>query len=205
MDTYQVVRDFEAAVADYANAPYGVAVESCTSALLLSCAYCSVCDVNIPKRTYVGVPMSILHAGGTVSFRDENWEGCYELEPWDIIDSARRFRRGMYMPSTLYCVSFHWEKHLKLGRGGMVLTDDKQAAEWLRVARFDGRTEGMPPALDNFTIPGWHCYMPPEVAARGLTMLSFLPDDNPDLPNSAYPDLSLFPLFKKKGRGWWRE
>jgi dTDP-4-amino-4,6-dideoxygalactose transaminase len=205
VNAYDVVRQFEQCVADYAGASYGVAVESCTSAILLSCAYWNVDEVSIPKRTYVGVAMSILHAGGRVRFLDFDWRGYYQLQPYMIIDSARHFCRGMYQPGTLWCLSFHWEKHLPIGRGGMILTDSAIAVKWLRRARFDSRREGVAPKVDDFVVPGWHCYMIPELAARGLNLMATMPDDNEDLPNSDYADLSRFPIFKKRGKAWWRE
>ncbi len=86
---YQVVQDFERAIAEYTGAPYCVAVNSCTMALLLAVRYelthafePSIFEgrhvrppIEIPKRTYVSVPMSILHAGARPTFRDEDWEG----------------------------------------------------------------------------------------------------------------------------------
>lgn len=164
-------------------------------ALLLACAYHKVETVEIPKRTYVGVPMSIIHAGGKVTFRDENWTGHYLLYPYPIVDSARRFTSGMYSETWFICVSFHWGKHLGLGQGGAILHDDPKADEWLRRARFDGRREGVAPDEDTFDMLGWHCYMTPETAAEGLVRLSLLPRNNPDLPNDDYPDLSKFEVF----------
>lgn len=194
-DAFQVVRDFEHAIARYTGAPYCVAVNSCTMALLLACAWHKVAEVCIPRFTYVGVPMSIIHAGGMVSFRDENWEGEYRLEPYPIWDAARRFTSGMYHDGAFQCISCHWSKILGLQQGGAILHDSHDADLWLRRARFDGRTEGVQPKEDRFIL-GWHCYLSPEIAAQGLVRLSFLPKHNPDLPWSDYPDLSTVPIFQ---------
>ena len=195
MNAFQVVRDFEAAVASYTGAPYCVAVNSCTMALFLACEWFEVEEVSIPKRTYVSVPMSIMHAGGSVTFRDENWRGEYQLEPYPIWDSARRFTSGMYRAGAMQCLSFHWSKILGIQQGGAILLDDPHMDKWLRKARFDGRTEGVAPKDDEFIL-GWHCYMSPEIAAEGLVRLSFLPQHNKDLPNSDYPDLSQVKFFR---------
>jgi len=193
---YLVVQDFEEAVAEYAGAPYAVAVESCTSALLLAMKYYKVDEVVLPNKTYVGVAHSVLHAGGKCLFKDYKWTGAYRLEPYPIIDSARRFKRNMYVPGTLYCNSFHWAKHIPIGRGGIILTDDKDAYEWLKRARLDGRTEGVSPKEDNFDIPGYHAYMTPELAARGLMFMNINKNkDFDDLPEDGYVDLSKFPMF----------
>jgi dTDP-4-amino-4,6-dideoxygalactose transaminase len=196
MNAFQVVRDFERAVADYTGAKYCVTVNSCTMALLLACKYLDVGTVTIPKYTYVSVPMSIMHAGGRVDFDNLDWRGMYRLRPYPIWDAARRFTSGMYRAGQYQCVSFHWSKILGIQQGGAILHDDDDADRWFRKARFDGRTEGVAPKDDTFDTLGYHCYLSPEVAALGLVRLSFLPKHNEDLPNSDYPDLSKIELFK---------
>lgn len=196
LNPYQVVRDFEAAVAEYTGAPYVVTVNSCTMALFLCLKYFEVENVEIPKRTYISVPMSILHAGGRIAWRDEDWRGAYRLEPYPIVDSARRFTAGMYRPGEYQCVSFHASKILGIEQGGAILHDSPEADMWFRRARFDGRTEGVAPSNDTFDMLGWHCYLSPSAAAVGLLKLYSLPKDNPDLPNDDYPDLSKIELFK---------
>ena len=199
---FNVVRDFERALGAYTGARYVVTTNSCTNALLLACSFLKVREVSIPKRTYVSVPMSIIHAGGTVKFRDEDWGGMYQLEPYPIWDAARRFTAGMFgkyeMHNSMMCVSFHWNKILGIQQGGAILHDNAEADEWLRRARFDGRREGIAPNHDTFDMLGWHCFMSPEIAAEGLVRLSFLPRNNDDLPNDDYPDLSTHEAFKKE-------
>ena len=204
---FQVVRDFEEAVAEYTGAPYVVAVNSCTNALFLCLMWrvrrCGFSrsgsggiSVEIPKRTYVSVPMQIMHAGFDVEFRDEVWTGEYHLEPMKIWDCARRFTSGMYREDQMMCTSHHWNKPLGISQGGCILHDDEEADKWLRRARFDGRTEGISPRIDTFYTLGWHVYMSPEIAAAGLVRLSHLSPYNPDLPTDDYPDLSKIKLFQ---------
>lgn len=213
---FNVVRDFELALAEYTGARDAVAVSSCTMALLLATYWYLRCwrtwrndqlhrygeDVSVPKRTYVGVPMSIVHAGGRPVFRDEEWSGAYQLSPLPVWDAARRMRRGMFHETArgadgaMVCVSFHWTKTLGIQQGGAILLDSTEPRDWLRRARFDGRREGVAPKDDSFDMLGWHCYMSPEIAAAGLVRLAALPDDNPDLPNDPYPDLSKAEVFK---------
>lgn len=219
-DPHKVTRDFEAALCEYTGAPYCVTTTSCTMALLLAVrwfvlnppAYFTPELVDIPRRTYVGVPMSIIHAGAKPRFRDEDWRGAYRLEPLPIIDSARRFRRHMYNNSVAWeqnanvdspalrgdmvCVSFHWSKVLGIQQGGAILHSDKHADAWFRKARFDGRTEGLDARQSLYDVLGWHAYISPEVAAEGLMRLSLLEGDEPDLPNSDYIDLSKLEIFK---------
>jgi dTDP-4-amino-4,6-dideoxygalactose transaminase len=201
MSAFRVVKDFEAAVASYTGAPYAVSVNSCTSALFLSLMWFKATGwlpdfVEIPKRTYISVPMQIMHAGAKVLFRDEHWSGIYKLRPLPIFDAARRFSSGMYSRRTFMCTSHHWSKTLGIQQGGCILHDDPGADEWLRRARFDGRTEGVPPSEDSFESLGWHMYLSPEIAAEGLVRLSHLPKHNRDLPWDSYPDLSHIALFQ---------
>ena len=201
MNAFQIVKEFEKSVAEYTGAPYVVAVNSCTSALFLCLMWHRVNKrlseyVEIPKLTYVSVAMQIRHVGTKVTFRDENWQGVYQLAPLPIWDCARRFTTNMYDSGHFMCTSHHWSKPLGISQGGCILHDDKKADTWFRRARFDGRTEGVPPKKDTFNQPGWHMYMTPEIAAEGLVRIGLLPKSNPDLPRDDYPDLSEAPLFK---------
>lgn len=197
MNPYAVTDQFEWELALYVGAPFCVAVSSCTAALHLACEFFRVKDheVLIPKRTYVGVPQSILNAGGIVGFDNREWEGDYTLDPYPIVDSARLFTSNMYKPGEHRCVSFHASKTLGIEMGGAIFTDDPDAYDFYRAARFDGRTPGQDAKHDTF-IRGWHYIMPPSIAAAGLLRLYTLPRDNPPLPNSDYPDLSLQRIFR---------
>lgn len=175
-----VIRQFEKTIAKHCGAPYGVALESCSAALFLCCLYLKVGEVTIPKKTYFSVPFGIKHAGGTVKFEDKNWRGAYELKPYPIIDSAMRFKKDMYRPGFFHCLSFQYSKHIPIGRGGMILTDDKKAANWFRVMRNDGRRE-IPKEKDRVKLAGWNMYMTPEQAARGLSLFYWRKKDFPDM------------------------
>ena len=203
MNVYDTVDAFEKKVAEYAGAKYGVAVNSCTNAIMLSAIYRKLTDiaishnsdyVSMPKYTYVGVLYAIMNAGYKIEFTDDQWEGAYHISPLRIIDSARRFSKDMYIPGTLYCLSFHETKHLSVGDGGMILTDDKKAYDSLRQMRFDGRTPGFSVFDDDFTLPAHHCHMKPDVATRGLMLMAGMEDCNKDLPGD-YPDLSQYKIF----------
>lgn len=198
MHPFDSLRNFEAALAEYAGSKYAIGVDSCTSALLLACAYMNVQEVSIPKRTYPSVPCAIIHAGGTVKFEDVDWSGVYQLKPYPIYDGAKRFRRNMYIPGSFHCLSFHAKKLLPIGRGGAILTDDHDAVEWFKMARFDGRHERVPLHMDKFEMIGWNVYMTPEQASRGHLLLSVMKDENEDQEeNPPYPDLSKFEIYTK--------
>ena len=194
---YKIVKMFEEEVAHYTGAPFAVATNSCTNALLLCCEYLQVKEVTIPAQTYLSVPQSILHAGGTVKFEEKKWKGIYQLKPYPIYDAAKRFTSGMYFPGNYMCLSFHIKKHLKIGKGGMILTDDFDAYQWFKKGRYEGRSE-VKYHEDDIEINGWNAYMTPEQAARGLMLMQNYPHHNEDIPEDPpYRDLREFEIFKE--------
>lgn len=194
---YDVVRKFEETIAKYAGSKYGVSVSSCTNAIFLCCRYLNVRWVHIPKHTYVGVGQSVKNAGGKVLWTEETWTGVYRLRPYDIYDSALRFRKNMYVKDSFYCISFHSKKHIPIGRGGMILVDDREAYDWLKKARYDGRSEKAL-AEDNIAQEGWNMYLQAEQAARGLVLFKALKDNDcmDIIETPDYPDLSKCEVFK---------
>ena len=142
---YKVVQMFEETMADYTGAPYAVSMNSCTNALFLACKWVNVKnqDVIIPKRTYLSPPQSIMQAGGNLVFEDIEWEGIYQLKPFPVYDAAKRLTSEMYIPGSYMCLSFHIKKHLKIGKGGMILCDNEEAAKWFKARRYEGRTDGL--------------------------------------------------------------
>ena len=195
---YQVTRDFEAALRAYTGAPFAVAVNSCTAALLLACAwnYGKSGWIEIPRRTYVSVACAIKLGRFYLRWRDEDWRGAYQLKPLPVWDCARRFTSGMYAAGQFQCVSFAASKILGAEQGGAILHDNAEADKWFRRMRFDGRTEGVDPLEDTFDLIGHHCLMIPSVAATLLVRLHHLPKHNADLPYYEYPDLSKHPAFR---------
>ncbi len=197
-DARDIVEIFEKKVADFAGARYGVAVDCCSHGLFLCLKYLNAQGtVNIPRFTYQSVPMQIRHAGCDVEFRDEEWSGMYQLQPYPVWDAATRWREGMYQGG-LHVVSFQIKKRIPIGRGGMILTDDADAVRWLQKARYDGRDLTVSQWDDDGDICGWHMYMTPEDAARGILLMDATPRDNPDLGGwQNYADLGKKQLFRK--------
>jgi dTDP-4-amino-4,6-dideoxygalactose transaminase len=193
---FKIVDMFEEHMADYTGAPYAIAVDSCTNALFLCCKYLNVNEVTIPAKTYLSVPQSVIHAGGKIKFREQDWNGIYQLEPYPIWDAAKRLTSGMYIPGSFMCLSFHIKKHIKIGKGGMILTDNADAAKWFKQARYEGRNE-VPYKQDDITVMGWNMYMTPVEAAMGLALMQNYPEHMEDQPEpGGYRDLREFSLFK---------
>ena len=185
MDDVEIISEFEETVAEYAGAKYGVAISSCTNAIFLSLLYLKSIHkikdgdvVLIPSKTYLSVPMSIINAGLKVEFENRRWSGMYQLVNTNVYDSAGRFSNGMYVKDSLQCLSFQYRKHIPIGRGGMILTDDEKAANWLKQARHDGKHDGVSKWDDVFEMVGWDMYMTPADALLGLTLFDRLEDKN---------------------------
>ena len=194
---HKVVEMFEENVAEYAGAPYAVACDNCTNAIKMACQFYDVKEVTIPKRTYLSVPQSIIQAGGKVNFEDLKWKGIYQLKPYPIYDAAKRLTSNMYKEGTLMCLSFGIKKPLKLGKGGMILTDNKHAYRFLKKMRWSGRREDVPYELDQPSFLGYNSYITPEWAAWGMMMLSVYPKHAEDqIEEPDYRDLTTFNIFK---------
>ena len=199
---YKIVKQFEEEVADYTGAPYAISVDNCTNALFLVCKYLEVQQVTIPSKTYLSVPQSIIHSGGEVIFdtseETNNWQGIYQLKPYPIYDSAKRFTSDMYIPGSFMCLSFHIKKHLKIGKGGMILTDSEDAVKWFKQARYEGRNEVLYHE-DDIKMLGWNMYMTPQQASHGLALMQNYPMNVPDLDeHNGYRDLTDFTVFKNR-------
>lgn len=198
---FKITEEFEQAVSSYTGAPFAVAFDSQSSAM----EACLLLDdvqgqtIGIPNRTYMSVPSCLILTGNKIEWikvKGETITGAYILHGTRIWDSALRFTHNMYIQGSLMCLSFSGPfKHLKLGKGGMVLCGTKEEAEWLKRYRFNGRNE-CSYHVDTFTQVGRNCYMLPEIAAKGLRdMAQFYdsegyPKENQDL-TLPYPDLSL--------------
>lgn len=196
IDAHKVTAQFEEELSKYTGAKYAVATNSCTMALELSLIWQAWLgnkgEVTIPRFTYVSLPQVIERAGFTPKYENLEWKGMYQLKPYPVWDSARRLTSKMYMRGQFICLSFHVAKILGDTQGGAILHDDPEADAFLRRARFDGRTAKVPLVEDTFPIPSYfvrHCYLSPDVSARLLNRMQYLPEHNEDLPNDPYPDL----------------
>ncbi|MNL57155.1 hypothetical protein D3C87_1806980 [compost metagenome] len=80
----------------------------------------------------------------------------------------------------------------------MILTDDLAAAEWLRKSSYDGRNRGRAWKQDKIDILGYHYYMTPEDAARGILLFEKIKDQKFTAGgHQDYPDISTFEVFQK--------
>ena len=195
--SFDVVRDFENAISKFYGAPYAVAVDSCTHSIELCLRYKDVKKIILPKRTYLSIAFLAQKIGIDLEWKDENWVNYYYLGGTSIIDAAVLWERDSYISGTLMCLSFQYQKHLSLGRGGMILTDNKKERDDLKRMSYDGRDPNIPWRNQNISTIGYHYYMTPETAQLGLDKL---PEAIKTEPKKwvieDWPDLQKMDIFK---------
>ena len=95
------------------------------------------------------------------------------------------------------CLTFQFRKHLSLGRGGMILTDNEEAALRLKKMSYDGRLPDVPWRNQNISSVGYHYYMTPETAQLGLEKLPAAIATKPTKWTvEDWPDLTQMEIFK---------
>lgn len=195
---FETVSKFEREIAKFFGAPYAVAVDCCTHGLELCLRYQNVERFSTPVRTYVSVPMLAKKLNIELEWREEDWQNYYYLGGTNIIDAAVLWEESSYIHGTFMCVSFQYRKHLSLGRGGIILTDDADAANTLKKMSYDGRVDNIPWREQNIDTMGYHYYMTPETARLGLDKL---PDAIKTPPKkwtvNDWPDLTRMEIFKR--------
>ena len=193
---FQVVTEFENKIAEFFGAPYAIAVDSCTHGVELALRYTQVDHITVPKHTYLSIPFLANKLWIDLFWKDENWVDYYYLTD-KVIDAAVLWKPNSYIPGTFMGVSFQYQKHLSLGRGGIILTDDKEAAVQLKKMSYDGRVPNVPWREQSIDTVGYHYYMTPEVAQNGLDKLSEAINTPPlQWVVSDWPDLTQMSIFK---------
>ena len=130
--SFNSVQIFEQKIADFYGSPYAVAVDCCTHGIELCLRYTNTLHYSVPKRTYISIPMLANKLQITFSWQDLNWQDYYFLGNTNIIDAAVNWKANSYIKNTFMCLSFQFQKHLSLGRGGMILTDSQEGYETLK-------------------------------------------------------------------------
>jgi dTDP-4-amino-4,6-dideoxygalactose transaminase len=197
--SFGTVTEFENKIAEYFGSKYAVATDCCTHAIELCLRYTEVPFLEVPTRTYISIPFLAKKLGIELKWKDEEWNDYYYLGDTNIIDAAVLWRKNSYINKTFMCLSFQFQKHLNLGRGGMILTNDKEAAIELKKMSYDGRNPDTPWREQNIETVGYHYYMTPEIATIGLKKL---PEAMTTTPRkwviTDWPDLRKMGIFQAK-------
>ena len=194
---FQAVTEFENKLAQFFGSPYAVAIDCCTHGVELSLRYTKAQVIEVPKHTYLSIPFLAHKLNIELKWKDDNWRDYYYLTD-TVIDAAVLWKKDSYIPGTYMNISFQYQKHLSLGRGGVILTDNKIAAEELKKMSYDGRLPNIPWREQNIPSVGYHYYMTPETAQLGLSKLENAINTQPrQWVTEDWPDLTNMKIFKK--------
>ena len=194
---FQAVTEFENKLAQFFGSPYAVATDCCTHGVELSLRYTEAQAIEVPKHTYLSIPFLAHKLNIELKWKDDNWRDYYYLTD-TVIDAAVLWKKDSYIPGTYMSISFQYQKHLSLGRGGVILTDNKIAAEELKKMSYDGRLPNIPWREQNIPSVGYHYYMTPETAQLGLSKLENAINTQPrQWVIEDWPDLTNMKIFKK--------
>ena len=196
--SFDAIYEFENKIAQFFGSNYAISVDCCTHAIELCLRHQKIQHYTVPKRTYISVPFLANKLGIKFDWREENWQDYYYLGGTNIIDAAVLWKENSYIDGTFMCLSFQFKKHLSLGRGGMILTNDKKSAIELKKMSYDGRVFNTPWREQDIDSVGYHYYMTPETAKLGLTKLPSAIKTTPKKwVVSDWPDLTKMKIFKR--------
>jgi len=156
--SFEKIKIFEEKIARFFGSYHAIAVDSCTHGIELCLRYNNVDKILVPKRTYISIPFLSKKLNIDLEWKDKNWIDYYYLTP-NIIDAAVLWKKNSYIPDTFMCISFQYQKHLSLGRGGVILTDNTAAARDLKKMSYDGRLPFIPWREQDIDIVGYHYYL----------------------------------------------
>jgi len=195
--SFESIYEFEKLIADFFGSPYAVSTDSCTHALELVLRYQNTKSCECPLHTYISVPSTLEKLNINWKFVNNYWNNYYYLTD-NIVDAAVLWQPNSYIKNTFMCISFQYQKHLSLGRGGIILLDKKEDYDILRKTRYDGRDLNQPWANQDIQILGYHYYMTPETAKRGIEKFySVKSIPAREWSYQDYPNLSKMSLFSK--------
>lgn len=195
--SFEIIKKFEQEIADFFGSPYAVAVDCCTHGVELSLRLTGDKKIKVPKRTYISIPFLSNKLNIDMEWEDNNWIDYYYLTE-RVVDAAVLWKKDSYIPGTLMSVSFQFQKHLSLGRGGVILTDNLDDAITLKRMSYDGRTPDKLWREQNIDMMGYHYYMTPETAELGLSKLNDAINKEPrQWVIDDWPDLSEMKVFQK--------
>lgn len=193
---FNTVSFFENKIAEFFGAPYAIAVDSCTHGVELALRLTDAKLITVPKRTYLSIPFLAEKLNIDRVWKDENWVDYYYLTS-TVIDAAVLWKPKSYIPNTFMGISFQYQKHLSLGRGGILLCDDADNARELKKMSYDGRIPNVPWREQNISSVGYHYYMTPETAQLGLDKLPAAVLSEPrQWTVNDWPDLTQMDVFK---------
>lgn len=194
--SFKSVSELENKVAEFFGSPYAVAVDCCTHGIELCLRLKDVKKIKVPTRTYIAIPFLANKLNIEMEWSLVEWKDYYYLTD-SIIDAAVLWKKDSYIPGTYMSLSFQFQKHLSLGRGGMILLDNEDDYNSLKKMSYDGRVPDVPWREQNINTMGYHYYMTPETAQLGLDKFHDAVNTQPrQWIWTDWPDLREMEIFK---------
>lgn len=159
---------FEDAFKEYVGGKYAVGVSSATNAIYLLAKYLKPYKPSIPSVLPPVVANALLQASEYNSFTlvdNVDWVGkrytLWETGDIRVIDSAQEVIPGLLgaEKNYAYVYSFYPTKPLGGCDGGMIVTDNKDLYNWLRLAVMNGTTQSTNSWSREVQFAGWKMYM----------------------------------------------
>lgn len=195
--SFEIVSKFENLIAKFFGSPYAIATDSCTHAIELCLRYQNSKEILIPNRTYLSIPMLGFKLNLNLKWKECKWKDYYYIGNTNIVDAAVFWKKDGYIKNTFMCISFQFQKHINIGRGGMILIDNKKAYLSLMKMSYDGRDRALNWRDQNITSLGYHYYMTPESAKLGIKIFKKKSTLKPrKWSYKDYPNLQSMKVFK---------
>jgi dTDP-4-amino-4,6-dideoxygalactose transaminase len=198
--SFEVNEKFEKKIAKFFGSKYAILTDSCTHALETVLIYLKIKKILVPKNTYISIAFLAKKLGINLQWSEKKWKDYYYIdEKKKVIDAAVYWKKKGYIKNSYMCLSFQFQKHINIGRGGIILLDKKKDYYNLKTLCFDGRKRGTNWRDQDIATYGLHYYMTPEMAQKGLKIFEKKKNMKPKKwTYEDYPDISRMKVFKKK-------
>lgn len=157
----KIVDQFTEEFCAYVGAKYGCALNSASSAIFLLAKYKRL-TFDVPTMIPPVVLNAIYNGGAGYTFIDDpDWIGSSYLlynDDFRIIDSAQEVKPIQLYGKDIAIYSFYPTKPVGGCDGGMVVSNNKEIIDWLKMLVYDGRAMGNS-WEEPHKVVGWKMYM----------------------------------------------
>ncbi len=164
----KIVDEFEKNIAEFVGAKYACSFHSATMAIFLALIEKPRETIMIPSIIPPVVANAILCSRHGISYKDDvEWVGnsyvFHEFENYKIIDSAQQLTENQFKEQAndedLMIFSFYPTKPVGSSDGGLIVSNDKEKIDRLRILSRNGMSLEKNSWERNILLPGWKMYM----------------------------------------------
>jgi len=189
--------EFEAELSKFVGATGVIVTDSCTNAIELGLRYSTPkMYATIPPNCHFTIPMTLKKLGIEYMTSEDNWENEFRIQGSSVYVAENTLAKDMFQTENpaqkkIVCISLGPDSPLGLEGGGAILTNDKAAYEYLKLAANNGRDLKVDNWEDQkeFTV-GYNYGMRPADAIAGLNKLANEEINSSDYGYKNYPDIS---------------